>query len=379
MPSSTVDVSQALDRYLRDLRLPTVRECYEPSARHAEAESLSYEQYLLELVERECQQREHHRVERMLRHSRLPLEKDLDGFDLQRLPVKPAQQIRKLTDGGFMERKENVLAFGKPGSGKTHALCAIGQELIRRSGGRTKVYFSRCALLVQELLRAKQELKLSRLLKRLAGYHVLIIDDIGYVKHAARVYALSREGKLLGTYQLDKVVAIDFEDIAIGPGPVKGQDYLYIADTGNNLGITHRNFIVYRVAEPKINPSQTLMTIHLKQWDRIIMNFPDRRRYDCETLLVDPNSADIYLCTKDRWGSGVRLRPTVGSILAAHQLQGLCSDRARTQQRAHQQRAKRHTPQGSHCPVSPLDLIFHLSIDPMSCLAYKSINSTFPR
>ena len=182
MPSSTVDVSQALDRYLRDLHLPTVRECYEPSARHAEAESLSYEQYLLELVERECQQREHHRVERMLRHSRLPLEKDLDGFDLQRLPVKPAQQIRKLTDGGFMERKENVLAFGKPGSGKTHALCAIGQELIRRSGGRTKVYFSRCALLVQELLRAKQELKLSRLLKRLAGYHVLIIDDIGYVQ-----------------------------------------------------------------------------------------------------------------------------------------------------------------------------------------------------
>jgi len=119
---------------------------------------------------------------------------------------------------------------------------------------------------------------------------------------AARVYALSREGKLLGTYQLDKVVAIDFEDIAIGPGPVKGQDYLYIADTGNNPGFIHRNFIVYRVAEPKVNLSQTPKTIHLKQWKRIIMNFPDRKRYDCETLLIDPNSADIYLCTKDRWG-----------------------------------------------------------------------------
>ena len=119
---------------------------------------------------------------------------------------------------------------------------------------------------------------------------------------AARVYALSREGKLLGTYQLDKVVAIDFEDIAIGPGPVKGQDYLYIADTGNNPGFINRNFIVYRVAEPKVNLNQTPKTIHLKQWDRIIMNFPDRRRYDSETLLIDPNSADIYLCTKDRWG-----------------------------------------------------------------------------
>ena len=71
------------------------------------------------------------------------------------------------------------MAFGNPGSGKTHLLCAIGQELI--SNGR-RVYFATCSLLVQELLKAKRELQLSRILKKLAKYDALIIDDIGYVQ-----------------------------------------------------------------------------------------------------------------------------------------------------------------------------------------------------
>ncbi len=82
-------------------------------------------------------------------------------------------------DGTFVDRQENVLAFGKPGSGKTHLLCAIGQELIRNN---RKVYFSSCSLMVQELLIAKRDLRLSRLLKRLAGYDALILDDPGYVQ-----------------------------------------------------------------------------------------------------------------------------------------------------------------------------------------------------
>jgi DNA replication protein DnaC len=173
-----------LDRHLRDLRLPTVREGYEPAARRAEAETLSYEQYLLELVDREMQVRQERRIERLLRTSRLPPEKDLASFDLKRLPPKLARQVQTLAEGSFAERRENVLAFGKPGSGKSHALCAIGQELIRRSHGRCKVYFTSCALLVQELLIAKRDLKLSRLIRRLAAYDVLILDDLGYVQQS---------------------------------------------------------------------------------------------------------------------------------------------------------------------------------------------------
>ena len=80
-----------------------------------------------------------------------------------------------------MDRRENVLAFGAPGSGKTHLLCALGQELVR--AGR-KVLFCKCGLLVQELLKAKKDLKLPKILKRLAGYTALILDDLGYVQQS---------------------------------------------------------------------------------------------------------------------------------------------------------------------------------------------------
>ena len=66
----------------------------------------------------------------MLSESGLPLEKTLSSFDLKRLPAKVARQIRTLPEGGFLDHRENVLAFGNSGSGKTHLLCALGQELI---------------------------------------------------------------------------------------------------------------------------------------------------------------------------------------------------------------------------------------------------------
>ena len=178
---TVMDVQERLERQLRELHLPTVRSCYAAAARQAEQETSSYERYLLELTERECQERRTKRIERLLRQSQLPAEKDLASFDLKRLPPKVARQVRSLLEGSFVERRENLLAFGKPGSGKTHLLCAVGQELVRT--GR-RVYFATCNLLVQELLLAKRDLKLSRVLKRLAGFEVLILDDLGYVQQS---------------------------------------------------------------------------------------------------------------------------------------------------------------------------------------------------
>jgi DNA replication protein DnaC len=180
-------VSQARDRkddlnhYLKELHLPAVRSSYEEKARQAERETLGYEQYLLELVERECQERREHRIARLLRASRLPLEKTIENFDMKRLPVKAARQVKALLDGTFLDRRENVLAFGNPGSGKTHLLSALGQELIRQ--GR-RVAFSSCVKLVQDLLRAKKDLRLSRAIKNLAYYEAVVIDDIGYVQQS---------------------------------------------------------------------------------------------------------------------------------------------------------------------------------------------------
>jgi DNA replication protein DnaC len=164
---------------LRELHLPAIRECYQEQSDVARAESLSYEQYLLGLVEHECEVRRDKRISRLLRESRLPLEKTLASFERKRLPERVDAQLSALLDGSFLERSENILAFGNPGSGKTHLVCAIGQELIL-SGYR--ILFRPCNLLVQEILIAKRDLKLPQFLKRLAKYDALIIDDIGYVQ-----------------------------------------------------------------------------------------------------------------------------------------------------------------------------------------------------
>jgi DNA replication protein DnaC len=177
--------SQALNErlvgHLKTLHLPAIRESFEDEAVRATQESLSYEQYLFELADQEVQMRRTNRIARFLRESRLPLEKALDTFDLKRLPRKLAAQVRMLLEGSFLDRKENVLAFGNPGSGKTHLLCAIARELVEN--GR-RVLFTPCALLVQDLLVAKRDLRLARVLKKLGRYDALLIDDIGYVQQS---------------------------------------------------------------------------------------------------------------------------------------------------------------------------------------------------
>src|SRR5262245_53977413 len=143
------DVSGTLEGCLRELHLPAFRQGYQELAVQAQQESLSYERYLLGLAQRECQGRHNNRIERLLRQSRLPLEKSWPAPEPKRLPLKVVQQARALLEGSFVDRRENVLAFGVPGSGKTHLLCAVAQELVRC--GR-KALFVSCGLLVQELL-----------------------------------------------------------------------------------------------------------------------------------------------------------------------------------------------------------------------------------
>jgi DNA replication protein DnaC len=180
--SATVEVRPALMGHLKELRLPTVRQCYEETARQAERETLSYERYLLEVITRECEQRRQTRVERLLRESELPLEKSLPNFDVKRLPAKAQRQLRTLLEGDFLNRKENVLVFGRPGSGKSHLLMALAQELIVTRERR--VHFTKSSLLMQDLLAAKRDLRLSREIKRLGRFEGLIIDDLGYIQQS---------------------------------------------------------------------------------------------------------------------------------------------------------------------------------------------------
>ncbi len=164
---------------LKELHLPMFREYHQEFAQKAIADELGYEEYLYELAQRECEVRRANKIARLVKESKLPLEKTLQTFELKRLPLKIRRQAKVLSAGSFADRRENILAFGKPGSGKTHLLCGICHELARRE---KKVCFVTCDLMVQELLRAKQELILDKILKRLGRFDVLMIDDFGYVK-----------------------------------------------------------------------------------------------------------------------------------------------------------------------------------------------------
>lgn len=176
-----IEIHTELTRYLKELHLPTFRQCYQGEADLARQESLTHEHYLLELTKKECEERTHKRIARYLRESKLPLEKSIEVFDRKRLPVKVNALVDHLLDGSFLDRNENVLAFGNPGSGKTHLLCAVGQELIQQG---KRILFTPCSLLVQEMLIAKRDLKLARVLKKLSKYDALIIDDLGYVQQS---------------------------------------------------------------------------------------------------------------------------------------------------------------------------------------------------
>lgn len=175
------DIHKRIKELLKELRLPTVREAYEEAAQKAKQENMDYAEYLLELLEDEAGVRRQKRLERWLKISNLPLDKSFETFDMKRLPMKLAYKVKSLRDGSFLDRKENVLAFGNPGSGKTHLLCAIGHELLQKD---RRVLCYKCNLLVEEMLRAKKDLKLERLLKKLSKFEALILDDIGYVQQS---------------------------------------------------------------------------------------------------------------------------------------------------------------------------------------------------
>jgi len=163
---------------LRALKLPSFVVHHEEVAIKVEREGLDFLSGLMQLAELELVEREGRKITRLRKRSKLPPEKTLANLDTQRLPVKVRRQLTGLCEGGFVERVENVLAFGLPGRGKSHVVAAIGHELVAR--GISVLWRPACHL-VQDLLVAKRELVLEAELKRLDRFEVVILDDIGYI------------------------------------------------------------------------------------------------------------------------------------------------------------------------------------------------------
>lgn len=174
-----MNVKDKLSIQLKKLMLPVMKAEFLQQAEMARRDTWSYEEYLFELTQNEIAARNNKRFDRWLKESGIPISKSLANFDLSRLPKGVQHQFNALLDGRFIERKENILVFGTPGGGKTHLVCGLAQEMIRKG---FKAYFRPCSAIIQELLIAKNEFRLNRLLKKLTSYDLIIIDEIGYVQ-----------------------------------------------------------------------------------------------------------------------------------------------------------------------------------------------------
>ncbi len=174
--SDTPDI--LLGHYLKKLKLPTILREYEKVARQCATEGLDHIQFLLRLIELELIDREQRMVERRIKAAKFPAPKSLDSFDFKAIPALNKVQVLELARCGWIERRENVIALGPSGTGKTHIALGLGLAACQKG---LPVRFVTAAALVHELIEARDEKRLLRLQKQILAPKLLIIDELGFV------------------------------------------------------------------------------------------------------------------------------------------------------------------------------------------------------
>src|ERR687884_1736317 len=167
-----------LAHHLRALKLPSFLREYDKLARQCAAEGVDHTGYLLRLSELELLDRERRLIGRRIRQARFPAVKSLDSFDFGAIPSLNKLLVLELARCGYVEQRENVIALGNSGTGKTHVALGLGLAACQRG---YSVGFTTAAALVHELLEARDEKRLLRLQRQLIGYKLLIIDELGFV------------------------------------------------------------------------------------------------------------------------------------------------------------------------------------------------------
>jgi len=167
-----------LEHRLKSLRLPTVLREYGKLARQSAAEGLDHVQFLARLIELEMIDRERRMIERRIKAAKFPAVKSLDSFDFKAIPALNKMQVLELARCEWVERRENVIALGPSGTGKTHIALGLGLSACQKG---LSVGFVTAAALVHELMEARDERRLLRLQKQMVGYKLLIIDELGFV------------------------------------------------------------------------------------------------------------------------------------------------------------------------------------------------------
>ena len=167
-----------LAHHLKTLKLPTFLREYDKLARQCATEGADHVRYLVRLTELELIDRERRMVERRIKAARFPAVKSLDSFDFKAIASLNKMLVLELARCEYVERRENIIALGNSGTGKTHIALGLGLAACQKG---LSVGFLTAAALVHELMEARDEKRLLRLQKQLAKYHLLIIDELGFV------------------------------------------------------------------------------------------------------------------------------------------------------------------------------------------------------
>ncbi|MFL5330815.1 MAG: IS21-like element helper ATPase IstB [Gemmataceae bacterium] len=167
-----------LAHHLKALKLPTFLREYDKLARQCAAEGLDHIRFLLRLAELELIERERRMIERRIKEAKFPAVKSLDSFDFLAMPSLNKALVLELARCEYLARRENVIALGNSGTGKSHIALGLGLAACQKG---LSVGFTTAAALVHELLEARDEKRLLRLQRQIASYKLLIIDELGYV------------------------------------------------------------------------------------------------------------------------------------------------------------------------------------------------------
>lgn len=173
-----METNLLLDTYLKGLRLPTFLHNYRKFAEEAAQTNHSYDRFLLALAEQEVAQRERNRIARRIKAARFPVLKELADFDFSCISSPNKQRVLELARGTYIQKAEPILLVGNPGLGKTHVATGLALAACRQGH---KVRFYNAAGLVNELILAQEEHRLSKLLATTLRHHLIVLDELGFI------------------------------------------------------------------------------------------------------------------------------------------------------------------------------------------------------
>ena len=167
-----------LQANLKALNLSCMAHNLDGSLRQAKESGIGYDEFLLDLTVAELQARAQNSLNRRIREAKFPLLKSMESFDLSAVPELDIRLFRELAEGGYIRERRNVIFLGRSGAGKTHMATALGIEACKN---KFRTRFVSCYGLVNELIEARQEKALQRLIQRYIRYDLLILDELGYI------------------------------------------------------------------------------------------------------------------------------------------------------------------------------------------------------